>query len=128
MKLLHIAILASLAFVSARVVPSSDPQLIENLARDLQGNVSYADGSFLDYSEPSTAGNADPLSKYDKAAEIGRTLNNAMRSKDSVARWFFKDFPGSQETSQSPFDRDGKEALKTWGFDDSDKLHQKVEK
>jgi hypothetical protein len=89
MKLLHLVVVASLA--SARVVPSPDTQLIENLTHSLQLEVIYADDTFLDYSEPSTAGTAaDPPTKFDKAVEIGRTLNNAMRSKDSVARWFFK--------------------------------------
>jgi hypothetical protein len=129
MKLLYIAVAASLACANARVVPSSDTQLIEDFARHLPGNVALTDDSFLDHGEPSTAGTAaNPPTKYEKAAEIGRTLNNAMRSKDSVARWFFKDIPGFQETCQSPFDGDGKETLKTWGFDDSDKLHQEVEK
>jgi hypothetical protein len=124
MKLLHIVAVASLA--SARVVPSSDTQLIENHTRDLQPNVT--DDSFSSYSEPSTAGtNANPPTKFDKSAEIGRTLNNAMRSKDSIARWFFKDIPGFQETCQSPFDGDGKEDLKIWGFDDSDNLSKEIE-
>jgi hypothetical protein len=126
MKLLHIVAVASLA--SARVVPTSDTQLIENLTRNLQPNVTYADDLFSDYSEPSTAAtNADPPSKFDKSAEIGRTLNNAMRSKDSIARWFFKDIPGFQETCQSPFDGNGKKDLETWGFDDSDKLSKEIE-
>ena len=126
MKLLYLVVVASLA--SARVVPSSDTQLIENLTGDLQLNVTYADDSFSGYSEPSAAGtNANPPTKFDKSTEIGRTLNNAMRSKDSIARWFFKDILGFQETCQSPFDGDGKEDLKTWGFDDSDKLSKEIE-
>jgi hypothetical protein len=79
------------------VVPSHDTQLIENLTRDLQLDAAYADDTFLDYSEPTTAGTgANPPTKFDKAVEIGNTLNNAIRSKDSVARWFFKNYPGFQ--------------------------------
>jgi hypothetical protein len=127
MKLLHLVVVASLA--SARVVPSPDTQLIENLTRDLKRDASYADDTFLDYNEPSTAGTTvDPPTKFDKAAEIGRTLNNAMRSKDSVARWFFKNFPGFQETCQSPFDGDGKEELAKWGFNDGNELNKQIEK
>jgi hypothetical protein len=68
-------VIASLA--SARVVPFPNTQLIVNLTSDLQLNVTYADDTFLDYSEPITAGTgADPLTKFDKAVEIGNTLNN----------------------------------------------------
>lgn len=51
-----------------------------------------------------------------------------MRSKDSVARWFFKDFPQFAETCQSPFTGDGKAELAKWGFDDSDALSATVAK
>ncbi|KAL1797105.1 hypothetical protein ACET3X_003711 [Alternaria dauci] len=71
---------------------------------------------------------ANPPTKFEKAVSTGQTLDFAMRSKDSVARWFFKDFPQFANTCQSPFTGDGRAELATWGFDDSDALSATVEK
>jgi hypothetical protein len=75
-----------------------------------------------------TAADPPPDAKFDKARSIGLTLDSAMRSKDSVARWLFKDFPQFSETCQSPFTGDGREELAKWGFDDSDALSAKIAK
>jgi hypothetical protein len=125
MKLSFVAVALLVALANARVVPTSDTAL-EILARDTGLNITYADDTFSDGNEPSTVStNAEP-SKFDKAVEIGRTLDSAMKSKDSVARWFFKSYPNFQDTCQSPFDGDGREELKKWGFDDSDALSDGV--
>ncbi|KNG47995.1 hypothetical protein TW65_05336 [Stemphylium lycopersici] len=127
MKLLVIigALVSTLA--NARVVPSLDAAP-RNLPRDAGINNTLSDHLYLGGTEPSTVHiNAAPT-KFDKAAEIGRTLDSAMKSKDSVARWFFKDFPNFHETCQSPFEGDGREELAKWGFDDSDELSKEVEK
>ena len=116
-------LIATLA--AAGVVPSSDTSL-QNFAD--RTDKALSNDTFRDSSSSSTAHtNAEP-SKFDKAAEIGRTLDAAMRSKDSIARWFFKDLPNFHETCQSPFDGDGREELKKWGFDDSEELSKDIEK
>jgi hypothetical protein len=121
MKLSVVAVALLAALSNARVVPTSDTAL-DILARDTGLNLTYSDDPFSDENEPSTVfTNAEP-SKFDKAVEIGRILDSAMKSKDSVARWFFKSYPNFQDTCQSPFDGDGREDLKKWGFDDSDAL------
>ena len=51
-----------------------------------------------------------------------------MKSKYSVARWFFKNYPDFAETVQSPFDGDLREKLKEWGYDDSEELSKKLDK
>lgn len=119
------ALVATLAH--ARVVPSFDAAL-RNPPRDAGLNETLNEDAFLGVTGPSTVYiNAAP-SKFDKAAEIGRTLDSAMKSKDNVARWFFKDFPNFHETCQTPFEGDGREELAKWGFDDSDELSKEVEK
>lgn len=75
-----------------------------------------------------TAADTPPNAKFDKAVSIGLTLDSAMKSKDNVARWFFKDFPQFAETCQSPFTGDGRADLAKWGFDDSDALSASVAK
>lgn len=113
------------ALAAASVVPSLNTSL-QNFTDGI--NHTVIDENFPDSSLSSTAhSNAEP-SKFDKAAEIGRTLDAAMKSKDSVARWFFKDFPNFHETCQSPFDGDGREELRKWGFDDSEALSKEIEK
>ncbi|KAF1849711.1 uncharacterized protein K460DRAFT_257900, partial [Cucurbitaria berberidis CBS 394.84] len=67
-------------------------------------------------------------SAWEKAVESGRTLYSAMKSKDSVARWFFKNYPDFSETVQSPFDGDLREKLKEWGYNDNEELSKKLDK
>ncbi|KAF2848992.1 hypothetical protein T440DRAFT_143734 [Plenodomus tracheiphilus IPT5] len=71
---------------------------------------------------------ASTLTKWEKAVSDGRTLYNAMRSKDSIARWFYKDYPDFAETVQSPFDGDLRDELRTWGYKDDDELSKHIEK
>jgi len=68
------------------------------------------------------------VTKWEKAVNDGRTLYHAMLSKDSIARWFFKDFPDFAETVQSPFDGDLRDKLKEWGYKDDDELSKAIEK
>ncbi|KAI8934288.1 hypothetical protein NX059_009028 [Plenodomus lindquistii] len=77
---------------------------------------------------PSIALLQDRATKWEKAVNNGRTLYNAMRSKDSIARWFYKDYPEFAETVQSPFDGDLREELKMWGYNDNDELSKKIDK
>lgn len=68
------------------------------------------------------------VTKWEKAVNDGRTLYNAMLSKDSIARWFFKDYPDFAETVQSPFDGDLRDKLREWGYKDDDELSKQIEK
>lgn len=124
MKLHGVLAVLLAALTAAGVVPPSNAAL-SNLTHSVNDTVFDNDVSGSSSSTAHTQ--ADP-SKFDKAAEIGRTLDAAMRSKDSIARWFFKDFPNFHETCQSPFDGDGREDLRKWGFDDSEALSKDVEK
>ncbi|KAI5373633.1 hypothetical protein J4E82_007681 [Alternaria postmessia] len=133
MKLHILHILAIVALASAHILPptSTDSSTV-NLTRDAYKNAD-ADGAKLsnisDDHDPSIVHTlANPPTKFEKAISIGQTLDSAMRSKDSVARWFFKDFPQFAETCQSPFTGDGKAELAKWGFDDSDALSATVAK
>ncbi|CAN9253875.1 unnamed protein product [Alternaria alternata] len=133
MKLHILHILAIVALASAHILPptSTDSSTV-NLTRDAYKNTD-ADGAKLsnisDDHDPSIVHTlANPPTKFEKAISIGQTLDSAMRSKDSVARWFFKDFPQFAETCQSPFTGDGKAELAKWGFDDSDALSATVAK
>ncbi|CBX92211.1 hypothetical protein IAQ61_000390 [Plenodomus lingam] len=71
---------------------------------------------------------APTVTKWDKAVNDGRQLYNAMRSKDSIARWFYKDYPDFADTVQSPFDGDLREELRKWGYNDNDALSKLIEK
>ncbi|CAE7194196.1 hypothetical protein P3342_009594 [Pyrenophora teres f. teres] len=119
MKQPFVALLLLTAVVHARIALSSEASL-ENFTRDLGLNITRADTDSFVHT------NAEK-SKFEKSVEIGRTLSSASKSKDSVARWFFKNFPNFADTCQSPFDGDGREELRKWGFDDSDELSKSVE-
>ena len=133
MKLHILHILAIVALASAHIlppIPTDSPTV--NLTRDAYKSTD-ADGAKLsnisDDHDPSTVHIlANSPTKFEKAISIGQTLDSAMRSKDSVARWFFKDFPQFAETCQSPFTGDGKAELAKWGFDNSDALSATVAK
>ncbi|CAN9190957.1 unnamed protein product [Alternaria alternata] len=133
MKLHILHILAIVALASANILPpTSIDSTTVNLTLDAYNNTS-ADGAKLsntsDDHDPSIVHTlANPPTKFEKAISIGQTLDSAMRSKDSVARWFFKDFPQFAETCQSPFTGDGKAELAKWGFDNSDALSATVAK
>ncbi|EOA92123.1 uncharacterized protein SETTUDRAFT_153104 [Exserohilum turcica Et28A] len=120
MKLHFIPAVLIVALVSAGVVPSNAS--LERLDSPLSDDIS------LDWSPEATVHTNTEPTQFEKAAEIGRTLDAAMKSKDSIARWFFKDFPNFSETCQSPFDGDGREELKKWGFEDSEALSKTIEK
>lgn len=119
MKLPFVALVLITAVVHARVALPSGTSL-EYVTRNLGSNITLV-GNTIVHTD------ADK-SKYDKSTEIGRTLHSASKSKDSVARWFFKYFPNFADTCQSPFDGDGRKELRKWGFDDSDELSKDVEK
>jgi hypothetical protein len=131
LHILHISAIVALA--SAHILPpTSTDSTTANLTRNTYNNTD-ADGAKLsnisDDHNPSTVHTlANPPTKFEKAISIGQTLDSAMRSKDSVARWFFKNFPQFAETCQSPFTGDGKAELAKWGFDDSDALSATVAK
>jgi hypothetical protein len=125
MKLHFVSAVLIATLAGAGIVPPLNSSL-ENIPHNL--NVSLTDDASFDSSSSSTVHTLAEPSKFDKAAEIGHTLDAAMKSKDSIARWFFKDFPNFHKTCQSPFDGDGVEELKKWGFDDSEKLRKEVEK
>ncbi|KAH7558382.1 hypothetical protein BM1_05654 [Bipolaris maydis] len=114
--------IATLASAGVIVSPSLSPENVTHV------NVTLADVALIDSESSLIAHTLAEPTKFEKSAEIGRTLDAAMKSKDSIARWFFKDFPNFQETCQSPFDGDGREDLARWGFDDSEKLRKEVEK
>lgn len=119
MKLPFVSLVLITAVVHTRVALPSGTSL-ENFTRNLEFKITPAANTTVHT-------NADP-SKYEKSAGIGRTLHSASKSKDGVARWFFKNFPNFADTCQSPFDGDGREELRKWGFDDSDELSKDVEK
>ncbi|RMZ66235.1 vacuolar amino acid transporter 1 [Pyrenophora seminiperda CCB06] len=120
MKRPFIALVLITAVVHARVALPSETS-IENFTRYLGFTVPQSGND-------STVHTTADISKFDKSVEIGRTLGAACNSKDSVARWFFKNFPNFADTCQSPFEGDARDELKTWGFDDSDELSKDVEK
>jgi hypothetical protein len=126
-QLFGIAAVAVLA--STHVLPPNDSPLT-----NLTYNAGLKDTSIsnaVDSSDPSTvhtAADTPPNAKFEKAVSTGLTLDSAMKSKDSVARWLFKDFPQFAETCQSPFTGDGRADLAKWGFDDSDTLSASVAK
>ncbi|KAG9186415.1 hypothetical protein G6011_02971 [Alternaria panax] len=125
LHLLPIFVLAALA--PAHILPPPNP--LTNLTHDanlhdsISSNATTSSSSIL-----ALHPRANPPTKYEKAIDIGRTLISAMKSKDRVARWFFKDFPQYAETCQSPYKGDGKAELATWGYDDSAALSKTVEK
>lgn len=96
------------------------------LAADRGSKLTHFDDLSLDWSGPSS-GASDVDSAWDKTVEKGRTLYSAMKSKDSVAKWFFKNYPDFAETVQSPFDGDLREKLKEWGYNDNDGLSKQTE-
>lgn len=124
MKLQFVFAVLVATLASARVVvcPRPSPEHVTHV------NFTLADAASINSDSSSKAHTFAEPTKFEKSAEIGRTLDAAMKSKDSIARWFFKDFPNFQETCQSPFDGDGREDLARWGFDDSEKLRKEVEK
>ncbi|EUC41771.1 hypothetical protein COCMIDRAFT_29507 [Bipolaris oryzae ATCC 44560] len=122
LQFIFVGLIATLASARVVVSPSPSPENVTHV------NVTLADVASIDSDSSSTAYTFAEPTKFEKSAEIGRTLDAAMKSKDSIARWFFKDFPNFQETCQSPFDGDGREELARWGFDDSEKLRKEVEK
>ncbi|XP_014558693.1 hypothetical protein COCVIDRAFT_93893 [Bipolaris victoriae FI3] len=124
MKLQFVFAVLVATLASARVVVSPCP-LPEHVTHV---NFTLVDAASVNSNSSSKAHTFAEPTKFEKSAEIGRTLDAAMKSKDSIARWFFKDFPNFQETCQSPFDGDGREDLARWGFDDSEKLRKEVEK
>jgi hypothetical protein len=127
MKPHALSIFAIAAVATALVLPPTCTSLTD-LTHDADINNDTKSDAF-NYSEFSTVHKtANPPTKFDKAVSISLTLNSAMRSKDSIARWFFKDFPQFSGTCQSPFTGDGRAELATWGFDDSDALSATVAK
>ena len=122
----HLAVLASLAaLATAEIVSPSDGPLGQ-LTHSDKLKITETD-DLVDWRELTT-GVADADSAWDKAVETGRTLHNAMRSKDSIARWFFKNYPDFAETVQSPFDGDLREKLREWGYNDNEELSKTIEK
>lgn len=117
MKRAFVALVLITGVVHARVALPSETSL-ENVTRNL---------GFNTFNTSIVHTNVD-TSKFEKSAEIGRTLSSACKSKDSVARWFFKDFPNFADTCQSPFEGHGREELEKWGFHDSDELSKDIEK
>ncbi|KAI4640243.1 uncharacterized protein J4E79_011824 [Alternaria viburni] len=126
LHILTLAVLATLA--STHVLPPTDTSLTNlTYSANLKDTpIDHVAATF----DPSTVHTAadppPPNAKFDKAVSTGQTLDSAMKSKDSVARWLFKDFPQYAETCQSPFTGDGRADLAKWGFDDSDALSEKI--
>jgi len=125
--ILTLAVLATLA--STHVLPpnSSPFTNLNYYSANLKDTpIDHAANTF----DPSTVHTAadppPPNAKFDKAVSTGQTLDSAMKSKDNIARWLFKDFPQYAETCQSPFTGDGRADLAKWGFDDSDALSEKI--
>ena len=121
--LILFAVLAALA--TARVVP---PEIAphSNITDIYNFNATEVEDASFDWSKIAIAAtNADGA--FDKAVEQGRTLYVAMRSKDSVARWFFKNYPNFAETVQSPFDGDLRAELKQWGYWDDDESSKDIQ-
>jgi hypothetical protein len=126
LQLLFILALPALATSHLLQLTSSAPSLA-NLTHDASIRNDTKSDIPKAYT-PTIHTTANPPTKFEKAVSIGLTLNSAMKSKDSVARWFFKDFPQFAETCQSPFTGDGRAELATWGYDDSDALSATVAK
>ncbi|KAI4641295.1 hypothetical protein J4E93_008174 [Alternaria ventricosa] len=126
LHILTLAVLATLA--STHVLPPSDSALT-NLTYDTSLEdtpIHHIAGTFDPSTVHTTADPPPPNAKFDKAVSTGQTLDSAMKSKDNIARWLFKDFPQYAETCQSPFTGDGRADLAKWGFDDSDALSEKI--
>ncbi|KAI4941226.1 hypothetical protein J4E91_010916 [Alternaria rosae] len=122
LNILIIAVIATLA--STHVLTPNDSPLT-NLTYDADLKETLI-ANAVDISTVHTAADRPPNAKFDKAVSTGQTLDSAMKSKDSVARWFFKDYPQYAETCQSPFTGDGRTDLAKWGFDESEALSAKV--
>jgi len=123
LHILTIAVIATLA--STHVLPPTNTSLT-NLTYSANLKDTPIDHAADTPAVHTLADSPPPNAKFDKAVSTGQTLDSAMRSKDGVARWFFKDFPQYAETCQSPFTGDGRADLAKWGFDDSDALNAKV--
>ncbi|KAI4609228.1 uncharacterized protein J4E87_011057 [Alternaria ethzedia] len=126
LHILTLAVLATLA--STHVLPPRDTSLT-NLTYGVNLKDTpedHAAATFDPSTVHTTADPPPPNAKYDKAVSTGQTLDSAMKSKDNIARWLFKDFPQYAETCQSPFTGDGRADLAKWGFDDSDALSEKI--
>lgn len=106
----------------ARVVASVEPLPNSLHLEDL--NSTHFDNLPIDWADPATSGNGDTA--WDKAVDIGRTLYFAMKSKDSIAAFFFKNYPQFAGTVQSPWDGDLREELKSWGYNDNDELSNTI--
>ncbi|KAI4604677.1 hypothetical protein J4E83_011030 [Alternaria metachromatica] len=126
LHILTIAVIATLA--STHVLPPSDDPLINlTYSANLKDTpINYVAATFDPSTVHTTADPPPPNAKFDKAVSTGQTLDSAMKSKDNIARWLFKDFPQYAETCQSPFTGDGRADLAKWGFDDSDALSEKI--
>jgi len=126
LHILTIAVIATLA--STHVLPPSDISLTNlTYSANLKDTpIHHVAATFDPSTVHTTADPPPPNAKYDKAVSTGQTLDSAMKSKDNIARWIFKDFPQYTETCQSPFTGDGRADLAKWGFDDSDALSEKI--
>lgn len=122
---LHILIIAVIATLASTHVLTPNDSPLTNLTYDADLKETPT-ANAVDISTVHTAADRPPNVKFDKAVSTGQTLDSAMKSKDSVARWFFKDYPQYAETCQSPFTGDGRADLAKWGFDDSEALSVKV--
>lgn len=111
------------SLVVARIVPSSKLS-----SSNISPNHSSHDivPRELAFESVLTTTHVDPA--YDQAAELGGKIYTAMRTKDSVARWLFKNYPHFTETVQSPYDGDLRAELRTWGYQDDEELSKKIEK
>jgi len=125
---LTLAVLATLA--STHVLPPTDASLTNlTYSANLKDTpIDHVAATFDPSTVHTTADPPPPNAKFDKAVSTGQTLDSAMKSKDNIARWLFKDFPQYAETCQSPFTGDGRADLAKWGFDDNDALSASVAK
>ncbi|KAL6707137.1 hypothetical protein ACN47E_004684 [Coniothyrium glycines] len=123
MQYLTVVLLALAVLAAARV--ASLPEHASNQKHNI--TVTNSIGFAFDLDNPAVA-TSNAGTPFDKAVESGGTLYIAMRSKDSVAQWFFKGYPNFAGTVQSPFDGDLRTELRTWGYKDDDELSKKIEK
>lgn len=111
-----VAILAA-----ARTVPASGLRLGLFTSEDNLEPINI----LYDWNKPEFG--ADVPSAWESAVTSGRALQAGMKSKDTIARWFFKDHPNFAETVQSPFDGDLRKELKEWGYNDNEELSKQIE-
>ncbi len=124
MKLSFMASVVALVTLSTTRILPPPTILRDDHTRDYKRDITTAE-SFQNISSEGEV-DAENASKWDKAVEMGQTINSALKLKESLARWVFKNYPDFADTVQSPFDGGLVQELMDWGYNDGEAASQKI--